>query len=418
MLSQYRQITAKRSVGAGNFSNGVIDFDFSIGGSTGWSPSRTYFRIAMKLTKADGITAPVVADNVTFANFAAGNLFDNVILTAGGQEVSAIYNYSPQAHACRYRLKKSGAWLNSVGKDAYGINSSFTSRLQRTSSDGLPGNPSQNPPSDDPDASSVFMMYSPPIGIQEHTGLLGSGEYRYQFSPNSNYKKACVESFGVALEPGYNYQFEIDRIELYVYTEKVDIPATGTDKLFLMEHQVQTKPLLAGQDQNLDFTIPVSTKAISVFVQSRTAGNDTRVPPSNFKCLTTAVLGTANPERTLKSLQLSYANITKPPTRFDSEYNINTGVMKLQQRYLDTQIQSAQAFSSGGAENLQSWLENGPIYHYAWARDQNDRSTQLQIQIDFRDIEESNLIVVAHYSKTVEVQVTNGFISSVSSLVI
>jgi hypothetical protein len=67
----------------------------------------------------------------------------------------------------------------------------------------------------------------------------------------------------------------------------------------------------------------------------------------------------------------------------------------MQQRYLDTQIESGQAFSPGGCESYADWLANGPIYHYSWERDANDRSTQIQIQADFGTVADTNLFIVA-----------------------
>ena len=110
LLRQYRQITCNRSVGNDEFPKGVLDFNFSIGGKTVFVPSRSYFRIGVKVAGAKGAELP--AGEVAFANFCPGNLFDNCYFMAGGQSVSSIVNYSPQAHAASYRLKKSGAWLN------------------------------------------------------------------------------------------------------------------------------------------------------------------------------------------------------------------------------------------------------------------------------------------------------------------
>jgi hypothetical protein len=393
-------------------------FDFSIGGKTVFIPSKSYFRVGLKLTQADGTTQPVLADDVAFANGACGNLFDNVYFYAGGQNVSSITNYCGQAHSAGYRLRKSGAWLNTIGKDAWGINSSFDLRHQLVSSDSthLAGNASddlaQYPENNDPDENVVYVLFQPPIGIMEHSKPMASGDYRFQFNPNSSYKKACVESVVAAQIPGTDYEFAVESMELYICTEMMDVSPSGTDSLNLMEHQVQSKTLGAAGDKNFDFTIPPSTKAISVFVQSGDAGKNTLVPSSNFRCK-------ANEEKTLSSIQLTYANITKPPTRWSSEYNIATGVKKLQQRYLDTQIESSQAFSSGGCQTIQQWLDDGVLLHYSWIRDANDRSTQLQLQVDYSSAEaDSNIFVIAHYTRSVDIEVTNGYVSQVTSVTI
>ena len=378
---------------------------FSIGGNTAWVPSRSYFRIGVRLQGPLAVP-PVLANQIAFANFCPGNLFDNCLFLAGGQDVSSIVNYAPQAHACKYRLKKSGAWLSTIGKDAFGISSNYQHRRNQAATDGDLGvDAGHNLPLDDHGQNIVYFMYQPPIGISDHSKPIGAGEYRYQFNPNTNYKTACVES--TVLKAAGTFDFIVDTMELYIYTQKMDISPTGTDVLQLMEHQVQSKTLSGAGEFNLDFSIPTSTKAITVFVQSNTAGTDTRVPPSNFKCI-------AGQDVTLQSLQLTYSNITKPPTRWTSEYNVNTN--KLQQRYLDTQIESGQAFSSGGSETFKQWYDSGPIYHYSWLRDKDDRSSQLQLQINYRAMEQNaNLFIVAHFSREIQMQIQNGFIVNVTS---
>jgi hypothetical protein len=413
MQRVYRQVCSKRSISNDQFSRGLIDFDFSIGGQTVWIPNRSYFRIGLKIVHKVNAATPLVREaDVTFANYCPGNLFDNCFFMAGGQNVSSITNYSGQAHAAAYRLKKSGAWLNTIGKDAYGINSSYDYRLNQTASDGewMVGSDQTDagnvPQPDEKAMDSVYMMYAPPLGIMEHGKPMASGDYRFQFNPASNFETAGLQS-----TTGTNtFKLVVESMELYICTEKQEVSPSGTEVLHLMEHQIQSKPLGGLGEKNFDFTVPSSTKAISIFVQSGNAGSNTIMPPSKFCCV-------QDQERTLKSVQITYANITKPPTRWSSEYS--AAQRKLQQRYLDTQIESSQAFSPGGAQTLQQWMEDGVLLHYSWIRDANDRSTQLQLQVDYAAAEENaNIFLVAHYTKSVEIQVSNGFVSSVTSLVV
>ena len=109
MQRVYRQVCSKRAISEDQFSRGLIDFDFSIGGQTVWIPNRSYFRVGLQIVnKTVPATQVQMTDNVTFANYCPGNLFDNCFFMAGGQNVSSITNYSGQAHAAAYRLKKSG----------------------------------------------------------------------------------------------------------------------------------------------------------------------------------------------------------------------------------------------------------------------------------------------------------------------
>ena len=410
MQRVYRQVMPKRSIALNEFNKGLIDFDFSIGGQTVWIPNRSYFKLGLKIEKIAGGAAPAKADDVTFANYCAGNLFDNCFFMAGGQNVSSITNYSAQAHAASYRLKKSGAWLNTVGKDAYGINPSYSYRKNQMASDGagMVGDEAANagnmPESDEKGMNCVSMMYAPPLGIMEHGKPMASGDYRFQFNPASNFETAGIESKTATA----TIKLVVQTMELYICTEKQDVSPTGTETLHLMEHQIQSKLLNGGE--LFDFTIPSSTKAISVFIQAGGAGSTTEMPPSKFCCKDGS-------EKKLKSIQITYANITKPPTRWASVHSATE--KKLQQRYLDTQIESSQAFSPGGCQTLQQWADDGVLLHYSWVHDANDRSTQLQVAVDFTGLVEdkANIFVIAHYTKSVEIQVSNGFVSSVVSVV-
>ena len=405
MQRVWRQSTAKRTVAGPQFTQGVIDFDFSVGSNTVFIPSKSYFRISVELQKVDG-TAFTDASDVAFANFCPGNLFDNCFFYAGGQNVSSCINYGPQAHALAYRLRKSGAWMNSIGKDAYGICADLTTRSRMVRPETAEEKKStaygQTPSRDAVNTCKRYFMYQPPIGIMEHSKPMGAGSYRFQFNPASNFEKACLEQG----TDSNLYKVAVFNMELYICEEKMEISPTGSDVLNLLEHQVQSKKL--SESASLDFTVPPSTKAITIFVQSATAGINTQYPPSKFKGSTGAKL---------RNLQLTFANTTKPPTNWESMSGNKTE--GLQQRYLDTQIESGQAFSSGGCETMADWLKNGEVFHYTFVRDSNDRSTQVQLSAHWdRDITAStdNIFVVSHYTRSIQIDVENGYVAQVQSL--
>jgi hypothetical protein len=407
MQRVWRQSTAKRSVAGPQFTQGVIDFDFSVGSNTVFIASKSYFRIATKLVDAaDGTTPPPSTADVAYANFCPGNMFDNSFFYAGGQNVSSCINYGPQAHALAYRLRKSGAWMNSIGKDAYGICADFTTRSRmvrpETAEEKAESALGQTPSRDPDDTSIRYFMYQPPIGIMEHSKPMGAGSYRFQFNPASNFAKACLEQAANSAD----YQVQVTGMELYICEEKLDVSPSGSDVLHLLEHQVQSKKL--SESGSLDFTVPPSTKAITVFVQSGLTGTNTQYPPSKFVGAT---------DVKLNNLQLTFANTTKPPTNWLSMAGAKTE--GLHQRYLDTQIESGQAFSSGGCESMADWLANGPIYHYTFVRDASDRSTQLQLSSQWSgniSASTDNIFCVAHYTRSVQIDVENGYISQVQSL--
>ena len=57
------------------------------------------------------------------------------------------------------------------------------------------------------------------------------------------------------------------------------------------------------------------------------------------------------------------------------------------------------------------------LLHYSWGRDANDRSSQLQVQVQYNDYEpDSNIFVIAHYTRSVSMEVNQGFISRNQSI--
>lgn len=486
---QFRQISCQRSVSGDSFAQGVQDYNFSIGRPYGLVLNKCYYRIAVEITGLGGLQ-PQVSEQLAFADSVAGNLYNNIYLRAGGQDVSSLLNYVGQAQQIKNRLKQSGAWLNSIGKDSYGCEADFQTRINNVALSSSKNNVEEKTQriglgtsagrttatiaidtdgtvtgvntllstgdstmiigdkmvvngvvykasaaaTDDlgaslvltpfpttavvasanaykikPEASGdgrniVYVMWQPPIGIFDEESPLGSGDYTLQLNPNSNYKSSCVQGSNLT---GAVYDFNVLDVQLYIATVIVDAQTTGTDTLHLMEMQLQSKKISSGEN-TLDFTVPPSTKAISVFVQSGDAGSNIAIPPSVFKTKDRSDEG-------LQSIQLTYANSSKPATRWTSEFSSTKNY--LQQRYNDTQLYSGRFFDAGGAETFPQWLKRGPLYHYTFIRDIDNPATQLQISAQFGTLElNTNLIVCAHYSKVVQISTQNGFVIEVKSL--
>lgn len=252
-----------------------------------------------------------------------------------------------------------------------------------------------------------FIMYQPPIGIFQHSEPMGSGEYRISLNPNANYKKACVESTRtvLGLNPGVDFDITIQDVKFYYATQKTSIPQPITN-LALIEMLVQSKQ--ASADQTYEFMVPSSTINLCLFVQSGDAGSNTRSPASQFKCKD----GSHN---LITALQVTYANTTKPATRWASKFDATTN--NLQQRYIDDMIETRLIESDGGAETFSEWLQRGPYYFYSFNRDRDDRSTQVQVSIQFTALEPNALLfVVAMYSRVTEITTSEGRIVNVRSL--
>jgi hypothetical protein len=490
----WQEIPAKRSVSGADFTRGVIDFDFSIGGRYGVDFSKSYFRVELKLesggVNGSAVRQPHTLDKLAFADNPCAGLFDNVYMRIGGTTVSSIINYAPQAHQIKNRLGRSRGWMNGVGKEAFGFDPYFTDRTHAVSSDGL--NSEENthksqqkqltvgtsitlgtpvatattaaivgigtafntelavgdtivinntsfpvttvtdatnaivgcpagqagiaattdayvvkPGDESVRANTIYMMYQPPCGIFDHEGLLGSGEYRIQLNPNTNYAKAIVQAIADKTH-NTDYTVTVQNVRFYACVEKSNLPASGTTSLYLTEQAIQTKTLTSVSGNNvLDFTVPPSTQSISVGVIGQTSGSDNREP-------STALFLADRSDTKLANLQLTYANKTVPSVNWESDYG--AGLNQLQQRYINTQLESGQMWNDGG-ETFKEWLERGPLYHQGFERDSEDRSTNLQINVKYNTIAaNSSLVVCAHYSRRVDVTTTDGRVTNVVQL--
>ena len=132
---QWVEVPCQRAVADGQFAQGVMDYQFSISRPQGFIPSQSYFRVELELLgNGDPAAAaqPLFREQVAFAENAVGNLFSNVYMRAGGQDVSSITSFAPQASMLQMRTGKTQAWLNSVGR-TWGMQGSFAERCAAVS---------------------------------------------------------------------------------------------------------------------------------------------------------------------------------------------------------------------------------------------------------------------------------------------
>jgi len=261
--------------------------------------------------------------------------------------------------------------------------------------------------------NTLSTIYQPPLGIMswdgdDGRGILGAGEYRFTLNPNSNYKKAFVECKIPDAVEGEDYDLNISDIRLYVAQCETRVP-DGTTSLILHETEVSSKKLDAGLSNRLDFTVPATTNMITAVVQDTRAGSRPDLSPSKFACEDKS-------EQNLTSLQLTYASLSKPSTKWDSRYSIASAVNQTQQRYMDTLLENQHALTGCYTELFSDWTQT-PMYTFSFNKDQNDRSTQLQTQTTFSaEPQNSNLLVACHYSNQVQITTERGVITKITTL--
>ena len=263
--------------------------------------------------------------------------------------------------------------------------------------------------------NKFYVIWKPPLGFFDLDSPQPAGDYRLSLNPSQNYKSAAIEtllgSSASAALVGF-YDLKITDVRMYLHTVQTSIPMDV--KRMIYEQNVQSKPFTTASN-TLNFTVPSSTKAISVWVQSDDAGINPLIPPSMFKCFPTG--GSETPHLGIQGIQLTFANTTKPSVRWDSAYSDE--VNQLQQRYRDTYSDAGMLSSAGGVERFEDFLTRGPVYHFDFSRTADDNSTELQVSADFSSAlgVGVSMYVCAWYTRVVDIASRGGTIQSVESRV-
>jgi len=128
----YIEVVCQRTVAGAQFQSGIMDYVFSIGRPSVWFPSKSYFTVDVTLQgrSVAGVAGqPALWEGLAFSENFVGNMFTNAYFYAGGQSVSNITSYLPQASAIEFRTGNSFAYNRSVGQQsASAYVGDFTSR--------------------------------------------------------------------------------------------------------------------------------------------------------------------------------------------------------------------------------------------------------------------------------------------------
>jgi len=280
--------------------------------------------------------------------------------------------------------------------------------------------------------NQIQTVFQPPLGIFSTVNPISGGDFKVTLNPNPSYKTAGVQS-NWNLIAGVDYDLEIDNVLFYACQIRADVSPTGIIPLSLLEMSVLNKSLSglsAGGSQNIDFTVPPSTLALTVFVQSTKAGTQSIYPPTQFYSASGSNQTYANDDNIVNNIQyiqVTYGSVTKTQTLYSSRYQpLSTGLLADNginfniQRWLQSIQYSGKITSDGGSESHQNYLDRGNYWHFDFSRDKNDTSSYVNVQLSFNSpqtIDPSDqLFIVAHYSRQCEIQYENGFITQVVSV--
>jgi len=137
---QLNECACTKAVDGDSFPRGLQQYPFSVGRPSAWIPSQSYFRFRLSLRKKTGNNVgdhkppSYLVDKVAMAENVCACLYSNAAFRAGGQDVSSILSYIPQAAQAKMRLNKSLGWQKSVGNGCYMVESSFEERSKKVSS--------------------------------------------------------------------------------------------------------------------------------------------------------------------------------------------------------------------------------------------------------------------------------------------
>jgi hypothetical protein len=258
--------------------------------------------------------------------------------------------------------------------------------------------------------NTISVLFTPPLGIMSSNVLIPTSDIRLDIMPKSSKNGAFeFDTATSAITPS----LMIKHVYFYAYVFTTDrVYKSGRYFLYLDELNVSAKPLLQGTSQTTHtFSIPSSTISIATFVQDAQSATPSalNIPPSVFK----------NRDYTsadIKSLMLTYSNLSKPTILYSTEFSDDTqGVV---QRYF--QMASNANLDMTSLESFDSWLNRGQVWYTTFVRSSEDRSTSLQVQIEFNSSipAHSQLFIAVFYRQCVAITVENGFVSNVERLAV
>ena len=131
----YDQHPPTRDITNGAFSNGAIRYKFQTAGQKWWMPSRSYLRMRLSLTKANG-NALDIADGVAPTMGTCASLFQSAEMRINDKPVSRIGDFMPQIDALETRLSKSKSWFDSAGNSTNLWQTDLSERMTVTAVDG------------------------------------------------------------------------------------------------------------------------------------------------------------------------------------------------------------------------------------------------------------------------------------------
>jgi len=139
----YDQIQSLKGIGDTDsnkekFGTETYIYRWQMDAGSWWVPSRSYFKIRVKLAKANGNQLDLTDDIAPMMGCASG-LFNKISYKILNRTVSELSQFIPQIDAYKKRINKSGQWMRDVGAAANFYQSSFQDRQNQVIDNDLVG---------------------------------------------------------------------------------------------------------------------------------------------------------------------------------------------------------------------------------------------------------------------------------------
>lgn len=264
-------------------------------------------------------------------------------------------------------------------------------------------------------------IYVPPLGVFHQGKALPPARYELILRPKPDtvYKQSAVESINAVTIAGgardganalTNGEVEYLVDDIVFYIAVVDnherVPDKMTYVLDLEETEVLPRKISGGSTVQENFTVSKSTFALTVALQSKSAGRDTLFSPSRM-------VVEDDHQNELETLRVDYAGQSRPQPNaqpaFKQEGNshIDYGTY----RYAETAVEDLAYYDTGGVQTKDEWRNMGPIYHFQWRRVGDDISTNVDVEVNYPNVfadGQENLMLYHHFKRVIEMTIEAG----------
>jgi galactitol-specific phosphotransferase system IIB component len=347
----------------------------------------SYFRVRVKYRDLPGTSKLVEADGVAPAMGLIDNLYQNMRFELNGVQCQRLDNNVPQAAAIETRIKKRGAWLDTVGKDTNLWHEKQTDRLQVAIVD--PSN------FDEHMGTEFELTWRPPMSIMDIEQGLHSSRFRLTLNAINigSMAAASAEYDLFTLASTIKHSFEVTSMFFYAAIAEGPNVDNSSYSIDLQNLQIQTNTINTTSTTQKDFTVPKTTYMLGVAYQSLLAETDPRLCGTKFTSgLIDASGAVGHDQVKLNDFYIQYSGQQRPRPNADPLLTAETvptlhdGINFFNQRYYENQLYNGSQFGEGGGERLENWLrERGAYFLFPWLRDGRDESDRVIVRQGFSE---------------------------------